>query len=200
MLHLCGEAGLLGEGVPERKGRAHLHLSALLDRALGRRLPEAGLELEGGRDRGGGRPRVRARGAHAGLGHLAWQRHRRARALAPTWMLEGDQSVVWWAGGEQARVCRAALLCLYQPRWRAVAAALQPRGAGPQGQQLSSRTPSRARWRRVRRWRASSTLPSKRQARRAPCPARCESPRDPPRHPRRAQGRAGRRSRWHPRR
>ena len=87
MLHQCGEAGLLGEGVPERKERAHLHLWALLDdegvrRALGRRLLEAGLELEEGRGRGGGRPRVRARGAHVGLGqdvglgHLAWPRQR----------------------------------------------------------------------------------------------------------------------------
>ena len=97
MLHLCGEAGLLGEGVPERKERAHLHLWALLDdeggrRALGRRLPEAGLELEEGRGRGGRRPRVRARGAH-GLGHLAWPRRRQARALVPTWLLEGDQPI-----------------------------------------------------------------------------------------------------------
>ena len=102
MLHLCREAGLLGKGVPERKERAHLH-------------SEAGLELEKG-GRGVGRLRVRARVAHVGLGHLGGPRHRRARALAPTWMLEGDQSVVWWAGGEQARVCRAALTCLYPAR------------------------------------------------------------------------------------
>ena len=86
MLHLCGEAGLLGEGVPEWKERAHLHLRALRDdaglrRALERRLPEADLEQHGGRDQVNRRPRVRARGAHVslgqdvGLGHLAWPRH-----------------------------------------------------------------------------------------------------------------------------